>query len=556
MLLMIVGMLLETLGVGMMIPAIMLMTGSGLQDKLALGRYTSGIFHYSQSSLIAAAVLLLLLVYLVKNAFLAYLTWRQTKFAFDVQSSLSFELFSNYLYQPYTFHLQRNSAQLVRNAVSEVSIFRGILSSSLQLISEFLALAGIAILLLAIEPVGVLVVSLFFLIMVWGFHRLTSDRLLRWGAARLYHDGLRVQHLQQGLGGIKEIKLLGREDSFLAHYDLHNQKSARAWKMQTLVQNLPRQLFELMGITGLTVLVLGMLVQGRDASSILPTLGVFAAAAFRLLPSVNRILASIQILRSGEAVINVLVAEREAYQRPAERRSAASEKIVFEEMELRNVTFRYPDQERVALDTISLSIKRGEAIGLIGRSGSGKSTLLDVILGLLVPVSGSAEINGRNLQQVVAGWQSLVGYVPQNIYLTDDTLRRNIAFGLPDEQIDEAAVQRAIQAAHLQEYVSQLPDGLDTLVGERGIRLSGGQRQRVGIARALYHDPQVLVLDEATSALDESTERSVMASVNALKGKKTILVVSHRMTTIESCDKLVRLELGKIVPPETSAALE
>lgn len=545
-LLMVVGMLLETLGISLFIPAIALMTQAGTHGTWAgFGQYAGQISHYSQSILIAAAVLLVLLVYLVKNLFLAYMLWRQTQFTFDVQASLSSVLFSSYLFQPYTFHLQKNSAQLIRNIVSEVSLFRGILSSALYLLSELLVLAGIAILLLAIEPVGALAVALFSLIFVWGFHILSREKLVRWGETRQYHDGLRVQHLQQGFGGIKDIKLLGREKNFLARYDVHNLESARAWKMQTLMQNFPRLLFELLGVSGLVVLVLGMLAQGREVAAILPTLGLFAAAAFRLLPSVNRILASMQALRGGDSVINMLCMELEVQESGAHVQTG--QKTPFSGLSLLDVTFRYPDQSRDALENLSFCMERGESIGLIGASGSGKSTLVDVMLGLLAPSSGKIELNGIDVHRNLRQWQDMIGYVPQNIFLTDDTLKRNIAFGLADEKIDEAAVQRALKAAQLDAFVSQLSRGLDTMVGERGVRLSGGQRQRIGIARALYHDPAILVLDEATSALDEETERGVMQAVAALKGDKTLLVVAHRLSTIAHCDRYVRMEQGKIV---------
>lgn len=544
--LMVAGMLLETLGIGLIIPAVALMTQAGMHGSWGeLSQYIGLTSRYPQATLIAAAVLMLLLVYLVKNLFLVYMLWRQTQFAFDVQASLSSKLFSRYLRQPYTFHLQKNSAQLIRNVVSEVSLFRGILSGAMQLLSEMLVLAGIAILLLVIEPVGSLAVVLFFLILVWGFHLLTHGKLARWGEARQYHDGWRVQHLQQGLGGIKDIKLLGREGNFLAQYDTHNRESARAWKMQTLMQNFPRLLFELLGVSGLVVLVLGMLAQGRDAATILPTLGLFAAAAFRLLPSVNRILASMQAMRGGDSVINMLCMELSAQEAGAP--AQAGQKMHFSALSLRDVSFCYPGQTRVALENISLNLRHGESIGLIGASGSGKSTLVDITLGLLAPSSGLIELNGVDVHNNLRQWQDMIGYVPQNIFLTDDTLRRNIAFGLADEKIDGAAIQRALKAAQLDEFVAQLPQGLDTMVGERGVRLSGGQRQRIGIARALYHDPEVLVLDEATSALDETTERGVMQAVAALKGNKTLLVVAHRLTTIAHCDRFVRMEQGKVV---------
>lgn len=550
--LMMVGMLLETLGVGLIIPAITLMMQA---DLVARYPVIASIFGFlgktSQAELIAAAMLGLVGVYLVKNIFLAFLIWRQTNFAFDVQANLSQRLFTSYLRQPYTFHLQRNSAQLFRNVTGEVGIFTGVITSALLLVTELMVLVGIAILLFLVEPLGALIVVVVLGGAAWGFHRVTRAHISRWGVERQLHDGLRIQHLQQGLGGAKDVKLLGRESDFLAQYQTHNIKSARVTKLQATLQNFPRLMFELLVVTGLAILVISMLGQGREMTSIIPTLGLFAAAAFRLMPSVNRVLASVQALRYSLPVVNTLYEEIKLISVEPVSQQTSSPEIFKNELSLTNVTYQYPGATSEALDGISINIRKGESIGLIGSSGSGKSTLVDVILGLLAPSGGRVEVDGHDIQQDLRQWQDQIGYVPQSIYLTDDTLRRNVAFGLPNEQIDDLAVQRAIKAAQLEEFVSTLPEGLETVVGERGVRLSGGQRQRIGVARALYHDPAVLVLDEATSALDGATERGVMEAVTALQGSKTIIVVAHRLSTVEHCDRLFRLEYGKVVDEGT-----
>lgn len=549
--LMLGGMVLETFGIGLMIPAIGLL----MQDDLA-ARYPAitpvleRLGNPGQKSLIVGAMLGLTGVYLAKNLFLAFLAWRQTRFTSCVQVRLSQWLFTTYLRQPYTFHLQRNSARLMSSVTGEVGTFGSALTQTMSILTEGLVLLGIASLLLVVEPLGAMLVVLVLGGAVWGFHRITRARITRWGQARQYHDGLRIQHLQQGLGGAKDVKLLGREGDFLAQYRVHNTQSARVGQFQATLQQIPRLWLEFLVMAGMAALVITMLAQGRDMASIMPTLGLFAVAAFRLMPSVNRVLGAVQSLRYSLSVINTLHEELKlAVPEPAAQNINGT--AFQHEISLADISYTYPGAPTPALNGLSLTIQKGESVGFIGPSGSGKSTLVDVILGLLPPGAGQVAVDGQDIQQNLRAWQDQIGYVPQSIYLTDDTLRRNVAFGIPGEQIDAAAVQRAIKDAQLEEFVTSLPDGIETIVGERGIRLSGGQRQRIGIARALYHNPAVLVLDEATSALDTTTERGVMQAVRALQGSKTILIVAHRLSTVEHCDRLYRLEQGRVVEEGT-----
>lgn len=555
--LMFIGMLLETLGVGLVIPALALLTQPDLaSDHPALQPMLQSLGNPSQHALVVYGMLVLVGVYLIKALFLAYLVWRQTKFAFGVQAQLSQRLFTVYMRQPYTFHLQRNSAHLMLNVVGEVSVFTSTITQAMSLLTESLVLLGLCALLLVVEPLGALIVVSALGVASWGFHRLTRRRITRWGVARQHHEGLRIQHLQQGLGGAKDVKLLGREADFLEQYRVHNSQSARVGQLQATLQQLPRLWLELLAVSGLAMLVISMLAQGRALDAVLPTLGLFAAAAFRLIPSVNRVLGAVQTLRYGLAMIDTLYAEyRLAAPEVAGARTPV--KPFRAALELSNVTYAYPGASVAALNGVSLIIRHGESVGFVGSSGSGKSTLVDILLGLLTPNGGEVRVDGEDIQHALRNWQNQIGYVPQSIFLTDDTLARNVAFGLPNVQIDEAGVWRAIRAAQLEDFVGSLPMKLDTIVGERGVRLSGGQRQRIGIARALYHDPSVLVLDEATSSLDAATERDVMQSVRALQGRKTILIVAHRLSTVEHCDRLYRLEQGRVVEegaPDTMLA--
>jgi ABC-type multidrug transport system fused ATPase/permease subunit len=546
--LMLVGMMLETLGVGLVIPALALLTQSDIAHRYpAFEPVLHSLGNPSQQALVIGGMLVLVGVYLIKALFLAFFVWLQQRFAFGVQAHLSQRLFTIYLRQPYTFHLQRNSAQLIRNVISEAGMITGsAILPVMMLLTEGMILIGLCGLLLVVEPQGALIVVSVLGAAAWGFHRLTHSSIEHWGKARQYHEGLRLQHLQQGLGGAKDVKMFGREADFLQQYRIHNDQSAHVAQMQSTLQQLPRLWLELLAVSGLAILVISMLAQNRSLEAVLPTLGLFAAAAFRLMPSVSRILGAVQALRYGMSMIDVLHAEL-SLKIPETTGKQKPSAPFHSNMELSHVSYTYPAAASAALKDISLLIKRGESVGFIGVSGAGKSTLVDIILGLLTPDQGDVRVDAKDIQQNLRNWQDQIGYVPQSIYLTDDTLRRNIAFGLPDEQIDDAAVKRAIQSAQLVGFVNSLPEGLMTMVGERGIRISGGQRQRIGIARALYHDPAVLLLDEATSSLDTATELGVMQAVKALQGSKTILIVAHRLSTVEHCDSLFKMEDGKLV---------
>ena len=553
--LMLVGMILETLGIGLVIPAIALMTKRELVDEYpALAPWLNSIGNPSHERLIIAGMLTFVGVHAVKAMFLLFLAWRQACFASELHVELSQRLFVGYLRQPYTFHLQRNSAQLIYNTIDLTSNCTSAIQQSLTLITEVLVLIGVSTLLLSLEPVGTLLILTTIGLASWIFNRVSRNHIQRWGQEYQYHAGLRIQHLQQGLGAVKDVKLLGREGDFLAQYRFRNASSAKLFQRQATLGALPRLWLEFLSVTGLAVLILVTIGQGKPMEALLPTLGLFAAAAFRLTPSVNRVLGAIQSVRFTFPMIDTLHSEFQLLN--SKGATQIGEPLPFNEvLTIDQVSFRYPSTEDNALRAVSLSISRGTSVGFVGGSGAGKSTIVDIILGLLTPLSGTLKVDGIDIQTSIRGWQDQIGYVPQSIFLTDDTLRRNVAFGLPFDQIDETAVRRAIAAAQLEQFVNDLPQGLDTLVGERGIRLSGGQRQRIGIARALYHDPAVLVLDEATSSLDTTTERDVMEAVRALRGNKTILIVAHRLSTVEHCDRLFRFEKGRMVDEGETAEM-
>lgn len=544
--LMLVSMVLEMLGLGLVVPALgALSSDVPLDVHPALSKWLAWLGSPSQSALILGGLLVLLSIYAFKAVFLLFASWRQLRFVAEFQDRLSRQLFGVYLTQPWTFHLQRNSSSLIRT-LSDVTILANTVTAMLGSLAELLVVLGIMALFLWFEPVGALVVAIVLGAATWLLDRLTRKRLTYWGKMVQHHAGQGYKHMYQGLHGAKDVKVLGCEKDFVDQFAQHRSAHVRMLSRQGFVGQIPRLWFELLAVASLCLLTAVMVWQGKSTQSMIPTLGLFAAGAFRLLPSVNRLSYSLQNLRFTQAIIDVVQAELALGQAtPPSRRGTP---LPFKEsISLESVSYRYPSAHTQAVTDVSLKVPHGSAIGLVGGSGAGKSTLVDIILGLLDPTSGRVTVDGVDITSNIRGWQDQVGYVPQAIFLCDDTLRRNVAFGVPDGKIDDAAVRRAIRAAQLEEFVTQLPEGLETTVGERGLKLSGGQRQRIGIARALYHDPQVLVLDEATSALDTETEKGVMEAVNALHGAKTLIIIAHRLTTVAHCDLLYRLENGRIV---------
>ena len=548
--LMVVGMAFEMLGLGILVPVM-----TALMNPDAFARHLTGTqldaFVAGHDSLTLVMVLLASIVslYAVKTAFLAYLAWKQADFTYGVLSAVSGRLFTTYLARPYEFHLLNNSAGLVRNAVTESQIFAlNVISPVTSLLAEVLVLVGVTLLLIYIEPVGSIAAILAIASVAFIFHKFSRNWSSHFGNLRQYHEGLRIKTLQEGLLTVKEVILLGRGKNFSERYDRHAGISASSAGRQILIGQLPRLVLEFVVILGFAVLFAVQIYSGRGMNDILPVLALFGAAAFRLMPSVNRILIAMNSIQYGIPVLDVLYKDL-SYESP--KRTRGKPVSILEgpirEFEFRDVDLRYSTGRENAIRGVNLHIKAGEMVGFIGPSGAGKSSLADVFLGLLPPTSGEVLINGHKFDADSENWKSRVGYVPQNIVLVDDSIRRNVAFGLDDLDIDEGKVMEAINAAQLQEFVAGLDDGLDTKVGEHGVRLSGGQRQRIGLARALYANPDILVLDEATSALDTETESEVMAAIRGMHGKKTILIIAHRLSTVGECDRLFRLEKGRII---------
>lgn len=550
--LILIGIFFEMLGLGIMIPALgIILNPNAVQEHPSLIPIMKLFGSPTQQKLIIYGMSTLVFIYLLKTIYLMFLAWKQAKVSSSLSSYLAQKLFWGYLELPYSFHLQRNSSDLIRNIQSEVNLFNTVSIAFIGLTTEVSAISGVAVMLFIVEPLGAISVSTFLFIFAFVFHRMTRKKLLKWGEDRQEVEGRMARHLTEGFGSIKISKVMGKTDYFFDHFAHNNNRKANIFSKATTLQQFPRLYLELLAVIALSSFILVMILTGHSLGIILPTLGVFVVAAFRLMPSINRIMGGLQNIRYAKPVIDVLYEEFNTIE--INKRSILenkNEELDFKkEISINNLNFSYKESSSgpLALKNISLNILKGESIGFIGPSGSGKSTLVDIIIGVLKPQSGFLKVDNIDIYNNLRSWQNHIGYVPQFIYLTDDTIINNIAFGIPPEKINKNAVLHALKGAQLLEFINNLPLGLDTIVGEQGVQLSGGQRQRIGIARALYNNPDILVLDEATSALDLQTELGVMEAITAMRGVKTILIIAHRLSTIEHCDRIFKMNTGMIV---------
>tara|TARA_B100000315_G_scaffold257277_1_gene305600 strand:- start:1897 stop:3222 length:1326 start_codon:yes stop_codon:yes gene_type:complete len=424
--------------------------------------------------------------------------------------------------------------------------------------TETTVAVAIFIFLIWIDPLSAVVIVGGLGILVCSYYLTIRNRLRTLGELVKFHEGKTIQQVHQGLGSIKEIKILGHEEFFSKSFSKHLWGFICSERRHQVISQSPRFFIEII----MVMFVLGamslLLFSGKDLSSILVTFSLFAVAAIRIIPGVNRLTWAVTQLRFGmpsleEIYSHIKLSEEYAIDM-AEKKSV--EKIIFKrQIELRDVTYLYKNSSTPSLDSVSFAISKRSCVGLVGSSGAGKTTLSDVLIGLLHPSQGEVLVDGKNIQRGLFSWQSQIGHVPQSIYLADDTVRGNVAFGVYLDCVEEKKIWGALELAQLDEFVRSLPNGLDTMVGENGVLLSGGQRQRIGIARALYHEPQVLVLDEATASLDNETERAFMQAIENLSGKKTVLLVAHRLTTVKRCDTILILDHGRLLDSGTYESL-
>ena len=426
-----------------------------------------------------------------------------------------------------------------------------VLNPILVISSESVVVVSICMFLLALEPVGTIVVILVMVIASIFFQRILGGYSSGLGRIRQNADGLVIKKSQEALNGIKDVKVHGKSEYFSSQFSLYNAKSANASAIQYLLKQVPRMYLETLGVLVFAILTVMVMIRGEPSVQAFSALSAFALAAFRILPSANRMLSSLNSLRYADAVIDTFYNElnsSEISERTDQPKNGGRFQLPFDsKITIHNLGYQYPGAKAKALQQISLTINKGESIGVVGKSGAGKSTLADAILGLLRPQIGQILVDGVPIHEDIEKWHQKIGYVQQDIFLLDDTILQNIAFGVCENDINPDRVDEVIIEARLNEFVSTLPHGLYTKLGERGVRLSGGQKQRIGIARALYRDPTILIFDEATSALDNETESEIVSAIQRLKGDKTIIVIAHRLSTIEHCDRTVELGNAQVL---------
>lgn len=541
--------LLDLAGLGLIGPYLALVMNPKLLSGGRIERWLSQLgLPTDQSDTIVILSLALMGVFMTKAVMAICINRAILRFSWNQEIRLRSLLMRAYQEVPYSEYLQRNSAEYIHAIQNLVGIYAsGVLQSLLRLMSE--GLVALVVLAVLAWKSGSALAGLVVLLgaVVLGYDRLFSRDIREYGQQISEHSKRMVQGISEGIEGFKEIRILGKEHHFHSVVHENSSKYCRTSARAGLISSVPRFIFESTIVCFLVLLVLGTLLLGQSLEQLVPLLGMFGVAALRLIPSANVLVGGVTQLRYARHATALLYEDLQNREpTPADKTSIPRPGESFQTLELKKVCLQYPGRTQDALSDISLVLRAGESIGFVGPSGSGKTTMVDVMLGLLEPQSGELAYNGYHLKHRLPEWHSQVAYLPQQVFMTDNTLRRNVALGLEEKEIDDALLQEALQQARLTELVAKLPNGVETLMGERGVRLSGGQRQRVALARAFYFQRSVLVMDEATSALDTETEQDIIEEVFRLKGQMTIIVIAHRVSTVRYCDRIYRLEQGQI----------
>ena len=554
--LMIIGAALEACSIGLVIPIITtLLDPEAVNGEGYLGDIYRFLGMKSTSQFTIVMLLVIIAAFVVKNVFLYFQNVVQLRFVYTNQFATSRRMMINFMERPYEYYLNADTSVIQRSITSDVNNMYGLILSSLQLLSEIIMFLVLVIVLMTQDPMMILTIALLLVIVLLVIKCILKPIMIKAGEDNQeYYSGL-YKWIDQSVMGIKEIKIANKENYFINEYSKCGAGYVGAVQKYNIYNATPRLLIETVCIAGLVLYLILQIASGKEVAAMITQIGVFAVAAMRLLPSANRInnyLTSISYFEPFFMGVSDNLQEEindrnvnydaEAY----EARKEIKKLPVLKKIELKDIVYKYPNTDVLIFNHADMEIPVGCSVGVVGTSGAGKTTIIDVLLGLLNIQEGSILADGVEVREHYEEWLKNIGYIPQTIFMIDASIRKNVAFGVPDEEIDDNKVWQALKEAQLDEFVKGLPEGLDTGIGERGIRLSGGQRQRIGIARALFEDPEVLVLDEATSALDNETEAAIMDSINRLHGRKTLIIIAHRLQTIEKCDMVYRVENGQI----------
>ena len=544
------GSICELVGVTAILPFInMLMAPQSYINKPYL-RFVYDFFSFTSIEyFIIFMAFCIIIIYLVKNAYLVFLGDVQFRFTYNSQMKLSSRIMKIYMHQPYLFFTGINRSEAVRNVFADPQSFFHVVLAILQLATDSSVCIVLFLFLFITDKTITIFILTIFGVYFALYIKIFKKKMAEFGARSREQNTKLGQCMYQAFGGIKEIKILNKEDFFLKSFNRLYDGYVRNLRKNNLIGNLNKPFMEVLVIGGLLVAISIKIYKGVDMNYFIPVLTSFAVAAFKVMPSFSKILSNIGTIIFCKPSVDAIFCELERVKQmentPLPDGSGTDEVEFVKEIRMEGLYFHYPAGESLILDNVNMIIPKNKSVAFIGPSGAGKTTLADILLGVLTPTNGYVYVDGIDVHQNLYAWHRKLGYIPQNIYLADDSIRNNIAFGYDINEIDDECVWKALEAAQLKGYVESLSEGLDTVIGEGGVKLSGGQRQRIGIARALYSNPEILVLDEATSALDNETEQAVMEAIESLAGTKTLIIIAHRLATIENCDLKYEIKNGK-----------
>lgn len=547
---MLIGGILETMSVSLILPLVTAIMKPDFLETNQLAKVVCGIFDlHSINSFMILVMIGLMLLYIVKNVFLYLEYYTQIRFVCNNRFALQQRLMHSYLSKPYEYFLNENTAEIMRVIQLDTDGAFQLLQTLMSLFTELIICVALVTTIIAVDYSMALMVAMILILLMFFLAKFMKPILRKAGIRYQENSTITNKWLLQAMQGIKEVKVGSRETFFVEQYSKAGIRSIESEKKKKVLDNVPRLMIETITIVAMLLVITIMLLNGRNIENLVPQLSAFAMAAVRLLPSTNRVSTAYNAIAYQEPMLDKMLSTLEIAESSKSDKPQKIEQNDFKldkKIELKDISYRYPNTSKDILEHANMIIPIGKSIGIVGASGSGKTTTVDILLGLLKPYQGNVLIDGNDINQDYESWLQQLSYIPQSIYLLDGTIRENIAFGYKTSEIDDDRIWKALQESQMEDFVKRQPKGLDTEIGEMGVRLSGGQRQRIGIARALYKNPKVLVFDEATSALDNETESAIIDSINQLKGKKTLIIIAHRLTTIEECDIVYRVEGGKI----------